>query len=115
MFAIQHTLSRRTVITLCALVGTCIVAALPFGAQAQTAPPISGEYTGTLGPLHLRLHLKTDASGTLSGTMDSPDQGANGLACEDFKLESKALSFSVPIVHGTWKGTISADAKTLTG
>jgi CubicO group peptidase (beta-lactamase class C family) len=47
--------------------------------------------------------------------MDSPDQGANGLACADFKVQGEALSFSVPIVHGTWKGTVSADARTLTG
>jgi hypothetical protein len=47
--------------------------------------------------------------------MDSPDQGANGLACADFKVQGEALSFSVPIVHGTWKGTVSADAKTLMG
>ncbi len=115
MFATQYSLSRRTVITLCVLLCACIVPTLASGAQAQSAPPISGDYTGTLGPLHLRLHLKTDASGTLSGAIDSPDQGANGLACADFKSQGEALSFSVPIVHGTWKGTISADAKTLTG
>ena len=99
----------------CAFLGICMVTTMPFGARAQTPPHISGDYTGTLGPLHLRLHLKLDASGVLSGTMDSPDQGANGLVCADFKLQGEALSFSVPIVHGTWKGTISADAKTLTG
>lgn len=115
MFATQHTLSRRTVITLCALLCAWFVATLPSKAQAQAATQISGDYAGTLGPLHLRLHLKTDASGTLSGAMDSPDQGANGLACADFKVQGESLSFSVPIVHGTWKGTASADGKTLTG
>jgi serine-type D-Ala-D-Ala carboxypeptidase/endopeptidase len=50
-----------------------------------------------------------------SGTIDGPDQGSNGLACADFKFQDEVLSFSVPIVHGTWKGTVSADAKTLTG
>jgi D-alanyl-D-alanine-carboxypeptidase/D-alanyl-D-alanine-endopeptidase len=116
MFAARHRffLHSRTAIALCAL-GICMVVTMPFGAQAQTTPHISGDYVGTLGPLHLRLHLKLDASGTLSGTMDSPDQGANGLACADFKLQCEALSFSVPVVHGTWKGTVSADAKTLTG
>jgi D-alanyl-D-alanine-carboxypeptidase/D-alanyl-D-alanine-endopeptidase len=81
----------------------------------QTKPEIAGDYLGTLGSLHLRLHLKLDASGTLSGTMDSPDQGANGLVCADFKLQGEVFSFSVPIVHGTWKGTVSADANALTG
>jgi len=117
MFATRHPFLRRNRIVniLYALIGVCIFAATPFGAQAQAAPPISGDYVGTLGPLHLRLHLKLGDSETLSGTMDSPDQGANGLACADLKLQGDVLSFSVPIVRGTWKGTISADARTLTG
>jgi len=117
MFATRHRFfpHSRTLITLCALLGICVVATMPFGARAQATPHLSGDYVGTLGPLHLRLHLKLDASGTISGTMDSPDQGANGLACADFKLQGEALSFSVPVVHGTWKGTVSGDAKTLTG
>jgi D-alanyl-D-alanine-carboxypeptidase/D-alanyl-D-alanine-endopeptidase len=117
MIAIQCTLSscRRTAITLCAFVCVFIAAAMPIGAQAQTAPSVSGDYVGTLGPLHVRLHLKLDSSKTLSGMLDSPDQGANGLACADIKFDGEALSFTVPIVHGTWKGIVSADAKTLTG
>jgi len=83
--------------------------------SGQAKPELAGDYLGTLGPLHVRLHLKVDATGTLGGTMDSPDQGATGLSCADFKLEGDALSFIVPIVHGTWKGTVSADARTLTG
>ncbi len=90
-------------------------AAVTATVSGQAKPKIAGDYLGTLGPLHLRLHLKLDASGMLSGTMDSPDQGANGLACADFKLQGEVLSFSVPIVHGAWKGIVSADAKTLTG
>ncbi len=117
MFATRNTLFnyRASVITLCAFLGVCILAAIPSGARAQATSSVSGDYAGTLGPLHLRLHLKLDPSGPLSGIMDSPDQGANGLACADFKFDGQTLSFSVPIVHGTWKGTVSADAKTLTG
>jgi CubicO group peptidase (beta-lactamase class C family) len=106
-------LSSKTVLSsvlLLFVLGLAIVTA-----SGQTKPEIVGDYLGTLGPLHLRLHLKLDATGTLVGTMDSPDQGANGLACADFKLEGEALSFSVPVVHGTWKGTVSADGKILTG
>ncbi len=83
--------------------------------QAQAAPSVAGDYAGNLGgSLHLRLHIKNDG-GALSGTLDSPDQGANGLGCADFHLDGDALTFSVPVVHGTWKGTVSADGKRLTG
>ena len=93
----------------------CISASLALSVASQSKPEIGGDYVGTLGPLHLRLHLKSDSSGALTGSMDSPDQGANGLACADIQLAGNVLSFSVPVVHGTWKGTVSADGKTLTG
>src|SRR5579863_2538821 len=78
-------------------------------------PSLAGDYLGTIGTLHLRLHLKVDASGALSGTMDSPDQAASEFACTDIKLDGQAFSYSVSAVHGMWKGTVSADSKTLTG
>ncbi|HEY2468742.1 MAG TPA: serine hydrolase domain-containing protein [Terracidiphilus sp.] len=87
---------------------------IPPVLRAQAKPSIAGDYTGTLGSLHLRLHLKANG-GTWSGTLDSPDQGANGLGCADFHLDGDALSFSVPVVKGSWKGTVSSDGKTLTG
>ena len=117
MLAIRHPFFPyvRTTTTLFVLLGVYMLTTMPFGARAQAAPNIAGNYAGVLGPLHVKLHLKVDAANGITGTLDSPDQGANGLSCADFKVQGEALSFSVPIVHGTWKGTVSADAKTLTG
>ncbi|WP_161557720.1 serine hydrolase domain-containing protein [Acidisarcina polymorpha] len=70
---------------------------------------------GTLGPLHVRLHLKVDSSGLVTGTLDSPDQGANGISCADFRLDGEAMSFTVPAVHGSWKGTVANDGASLSG
>jgi len=82
---------------------------------AQQKPKIVGDYVGALGPLHLRLHLTTGSEGSLSGTLDSPDQGALGLPCADFHLDGIALTFSVPSVHGTWKGSVGGDGASLSG
>jgi hypothetical protein len=30
---------------------------MPFRARAQAKPNIAGDYLGTLGPLHVKLHL----------------------------------------------------------
>jgi hypothetical protein len=79
------------------------------------ATPIAGEYVGMLGQLHLRLHLGVNAKGELRGTLDSLDQGAMGLECGEFAHLGDGLMFAVPVVHGTWKGTVSSDGKTLTG
>src|SRR5271157_5774228 len=89
--------------------------ASPAPVSAQQKPAIAGDYAGTLGPLHLKLHLKIDAAGAVAGTLDSTDQGAIGIPCADFHLEGQALSFTVPAVHGSWKGTVSADGVALSG
>lgn len=75
-------------------------------AAAQPAASIAGDYVGAIGQLHLKLHLKSDSAGELTGTLDSPDQGAVGLPCADIHLEGSALSFTVPSVHGNWTGTV---------
>jgi CubicO group peptidase (beta-lactamase class C family) len=83
------------------------IALTSLSASAQQKPSVSGDYGGTLGPLHVALHLKTDAAGVLSGSLDSPNQGAMGIPCADFHLDGQALSFTVPAVHGSWKGNVS--------
>lgn len=84
------------------------------GAVAQT-PNLGGDYSGILGPLHLKLHLKMGGGGATEGTLDSLDQGAVGLPCANFRLDDKGLSFDVPSVSGKWHGTVSADGATLSG
>jgi CubicO group peptidase (beta-lactamase class C family) len=82
---------------------------------AQQKPSIAGNYVGSLGPLHLKLHLKTGADGALGGSLDSPDQGALNIACSDFHFDGQSLSFTVPAVNGTWKGTVGQQGAVLTG
>ncbi len=48
-------------------------------------------------------------------TLDSLDQGAMGLQCADFNFGGSALSFTVPIVHGSWKGIVKGDGPSLSG
>ena len=82
---------------------------------AQQVAGIAGDYTGSLGTLHLRLHIKVDKRGLATGTLDSIDQGAVGIPCTDFRYEGKILAFAVPTVNGSWKGTVSAEGATLSG
>jgi serine-type D-Ala-D-Ala carboxypeptidase/endopeptidase len=84
-------------------------------ASAQQKPNVIGDYVGMLGPLHLKLHIKSAAEGGLTGSLDSIDQGAVGLPCDNFTIQGTALSFSVPTVHGNWKGTVSGDGNMLSG
>jgi CubicO group peptidase (beta-lactamase class C family) len=84
-------------------------------ASAQQKPNLAGNYTGVLGPLHVELQIAAKPDGTLTATLNSPDQGVSGLPCEDFHLEGDALSFTVPAVHGSWKGTVASDGASLSG
>ena len=86
-----------------------------ISAAADQTPKLGGDYSGMLGPLHLKLHLKVGASGALEGTLDSLDQGALGLPCANFHVEDKAVSFDVPSVGGKWHGTVSGDGAMLKG
>jgi CubicO group peptidase (beta-lactamase class C family) len=92
-----------------------MVAMGPRKALAQSPSAVAGDYAGAIGSLHLNLHLKVDAAGGITGALDSPGQGAMGIACTDVHLDGRTLAFSVPSVRGSWQGMVSADGKTLTG
>lgn len=101
-----------------------ISASLPvFGLQAQTsaAPSITGkqiagDWAGSVaGQIPLVLHLRAEAKGALTATLDSPSQGANNLTCANIKLAGTTFSFEVPIVQGSYSGTLSTDGKAISG
>jgi len=105
-----------TLLPLAAL--TCFLAA-PAKMTAQTSaipsPTLAGDYSGTFGPLALKLHLASAANAAFTGTLDSPSQGANGIPIANIVLQGNSLSFEVPAVHGTWKGTFNPSTLRLTG
>ena len=93
-----------------------MLAGLPSSAaHAQQKLGFAGDYARMLGPLHVKLHVTAASDGTLSCTVDSPDQGMSGVKCADFHVNGQALSFTVLAVNGTWTGLISNDGSSLTG
>jgi len=87
------------------------------GTQLEPSP-VDGEWSGTLhaGELSLRLvfHFHTTGS-TIACSLDSLDQGAMGIPCDDVKLNAKKLTLEVPTVHGHYSGTLSPDGNKLSG
>jgi len=96
-----------------------ILATLLIGATLAHAQDIAGDWRGALntgmGELHLVLHIRKAADGTLNATLDSVDQGANGIPVNSVTLKDSKLSLDVEAVHGTYEGRLDADAKTITG
>lgn len=101
-------------------VGLALAAAMGCGGGAsagpaaapEPAPSVVGTWTGALDAGGARLtivvHL-TGEPGHLSGTMDSPDQGATGLALSGVTADARSVGFSVPIAHGSYRGTFTPD------
>jgi len=113
------TTSERTLIQfgirmIACLVAMAMLVSLPSSISAQQNRNLTGDYAGTLGPLHIKLHLKENASGRVTGTLDSPDRGAIGIQCTGFHVDGQSVTFTVPAIQAMWKGTIAING-TLTG
>ncbi|MFY7729172.1 MAG: alpha/beta hydrolase family protein [Flavobacterium sp.] len=76
---------------------------------AVNAQDITGDWFGLLSipgtKLHINLHIKKADKG-YTATMDSPDQGANGLPVTTITIENNTLDFSIPAGGISYKGTV---------
>jgi pimeloyl-ACP methyl ester carboxylesterase len=91
-----------------------------ISATVATAQDIAGDWHGTLSAggqdLRLVLHITKGTDNSLKATLDSIDQpGANGIPVSSISLKDSNLDLGVEMVHGTYAGKVSPDAKTITG
>src|SRR5690348_12164202 len=92
---------------------------LTLAATLTRAQDVAGDWHGTLntgmGELRLVLHIAQAADGTLKATLDSVDQGANGIPVSSITLKDSKLHLGVDAVHGTYDGSLGPDGKTISG
>ncbi len=92
---------------------------LSLVAVVAHAQDVSGDWQGTLntgmGDLRLVLHITKAADHAWTATLDSVDQGANGIPVKSVRLNDSKLSLDVAAVQGTYEGTLAADGKSITG
>ena len=92
---------------------------LTMAATLVRAQDIAGDWQGTLntgmGELRLVLHISKAADGNLTATLDSVDQGANGIPVKSATLKVSKLKLDVEAVQGTYEGTVAADGKSISG
>jgi pimeloyl-ACP methyl ester carboxylesterase len=81
------------------------------GFAQQPASPVAGSWEGALevGAVKLRIGvaITVQPDGKLSATMDSPDQGAYGLALSDVTFADGVLKFSLRIASGSFEGRLN--------
>lgn len=86
---------------------------------ALNAQEVTGDWLGTLSvngvELRLALHISKAADGSLKATVDSMDQGANGIPVGPITLADSKLNFTVPAVSGGYEGKVNAGGTAITG
>ena len=90
----------------------------PAPAAPPASPPVSGIWLGTLPTpgKGLRLQLHLDVSKTPAAcAIDSLDQHAEGIPCENVTISGANLALDVAAVHGKLTGTVSSDGNTING
>lgn len=92
-----------------------LAAAVSLAGAQTPAGELSGRWEGRLsvGGQSLRVVLNVDATG--GATLDSPDQGVNGLAVSGLTVQGGVVRFSVPAVGGSYEGSLADGGRTLNG
>jgi len=87
--------------------------------QAPAAKGIEGDWQGTLkvGPAELRLvvHIAKNADGSRKATMDSIDQGANGIPITSISFQDSKLTFRADSIGGSYEGQANSDLSAIAG
>ena len=87
-------------------------------AQASGADPLVGTWVGELALGAVTVHIVfnvSDAGGSLSATMDSPDQGAKGIPVSAARDDRGSVSLEVKSIGGVYRGTLAGDASRVEG
>jgi hypothetical protein len=105
----------------------CFVLALMFALSIVPAPtmaaearPIIGDWEGTLDPgaqakKRIVVHISAAQDGTLSGTIDYPDQDTSGIPITAITYREPALHFESNPSQSVYDGTLNKDNSEITG
>ena len=91
----------------------------PFVA-AQTTKPVVGDWEGTLDPgaqpkKRIVVHISAAQDGSLTGTIDFPDQDTSGIQMTAITYKEPALHFESTPSMIVYDGTMGADKSSIAG
>jgi hypothetical protein len=101
--------------------------ALTFGLSIPSTPamaadpqPIIGVWEGTLDPgaqpkKRIVVHISAAQDGSLSGTIDYPDQDTSGILITAITYKEPTLHFESNTIQGLYDGTMNKDNSEITG
>ena len=99
---------------------TLVFAILPKLSLAQDTQPIVGDWSGTLNPgaqpkKKIVVHISAAQDGTLSGTIDYPDQDTSGIPMTAITFRKSVLHFESTPSLTIYDGTMTEDKTKITG
>lgn len=102
------------------LVGSLIfIISAPAMSQTERDRPGVGDWLGTLSvggsKLRVVFHVTTTDSSTLTGTLDSPDQGAYGIPVSSVTIKGDTVSINMNAIGGSYDGLFSPDRTSIQG
>ena len=104
---------RTIAVLLISFLAASIVSAQP------PAVPVAGSWEGTLDAMgttiRIGVAITRQSDGTLTGTMNSPDQGAYGLPLTAISFTDRVLKFTLKIASGTFEGTLNDAGSEIAG
>ena len=99
------------------MLGLRIVPTLAMAADTQ---PIVANWEGTLDPgaqpkKRIVVHITASQDGSLSGTIDYPDQDTSGILITAITYKESTLHFESSSIQGSYDGTMNTDNSEITG
>lgn len=95
---------------------------VPFAAAASSAaaaPPaprsVEGTWAGLILNLRVIVHIKAAPDGSLSATLDSPDQNATGLVANGVAFAGDTLNIDLSTIMARYSGVMTADGGAISG
>lgn len=90
---------------------------------AKTSPAVTaeleGDWEGAIetggGSIRTVVHFRNQPDRTVKATLDSPDQGATGLALSDVVQKGSSVEFQLRMAKGSYKGELNKEATLITG
>jgi len=114
--------STSLLIGLSLVIGAILLssAAILPGAPKDSDSPVVGTWEGALdagpqGQIRVVVHISQAADGTLTATLDSPDQGAKGIPVSKITFKDPDLSFESASIGGSYQGTINKEQTEIAG
>lgn len=96
-----------------------LTAASALAEEPRTQPPLDGIWAGTLDPqgqaLRVVLKVVLENDGSFSASLDSPDQGVQGIPVDQISSDSGFVHLKLSMIQSAFDGAFSASADSIFG